>query len=332
MLRYSLRRLTFLPIILFAGSRFTFLMLRVLPGQDPALVIAGQGATKDQIAQIHAQLGLDHPIFPFTFSTEPPFVEFHRHSQYAGWIGDALRGDFGTTYQSHASIRHEFIRRFPASFEIVFLSLCVSAIAGIVFGILSAMFRNSLLDYGVRMFAVFGASIPEFFLLTLLIIIPSYLWNYAAPVGGYVSPLKEPWTNARLYVPPAIVLGIGGSAGLMRLVRTTMLEILRADYIRTAHAKGLSQRAVIVGHGLRNAATPILTALGTSFVAIFGGSIIAEQIMSLQGVGQWFFASTLLRDLPVIQFLAVYTAAVVIIVNLIVDLSYAVFDRRVRYS
>jgi len=316
MWRYTVRRLSFLPIILFGVSLITFLMLRVLPGQDPALVIAGQGATPEQIRSIHEQLGLDEPLW----------------RQYTDWVGDALRGDFGTTYQSHASIRHEFLRRFPASFEIVFLSLIVSAITGVVFGILSAMYRNSVLDYAVRVFAVFGASIPEFFLLTLLIIIPSYLWNYAAPIGGYVSPLHDPWTNARLFVPPAIILGIGGSAGLMRLVRTTMLEILRADYIRTAHAKGLSQRSVIVGHALRNAATPILTALGSAFVAIFGGSIIAEQIMSLRGIGQWFFASTLLRDLPVIQFLAVYTAAVVILVNLAVDLSYAIFDRRVRYN
>src|SRR5574338_570190 len=206
MWRYTLRRLSFLPIILFAVSLLTFLMLRVLPGQDPALVIAGQGATPEQIAQIHAQLGLDHPLW----------------RQYVDWVGDALRGDFGTTYQSHASIRHEFLRRFPASFEIVFLSLIVSAITGVLFGILSAMYRNSLLDYAVRVFAVFGASIPEFFLLTLLIIVPSYLWSYAAPIGGYVSPLSDPWTNARLFVPPAIILGIGGSAGLMRLVRTTM--------------------------------------------------------------------------------------------------------------
>ena len=316
MWRYALRRLSFLPIIVFAVSLLTFIILRVLPGQDPALVIAGQGATRDQINQIHAQLGLDHPIW----------------RQYLNWVGDALQGNFGTTYQSQSSIRDEFVRRFPASFEIVFLSLIVSAITGITFGVLSAMYRNSVLDYAVRVFAVFGASIPEFFLLTLLIIIPSYLFNYSAPIGGYVSPLHHPWTNLRLFVPPALVLGIGGSAALMRLVRTTMLEVLRSDYIRTAHAKGLSQRTVIIGHALRNAATPILTALGMAFVTIFGGSIIAEQIMSLQGLGQWFFASTVLRDLPVVQFLAVYTAAVVIIVNLIVDLSYAVVDRRVRYN
>jgi peptide/nickel transport system permease protein len=229
-------------------------------------------------------------------------------------------------------VRHEFVRRFPASFELISLSLVISAVFGIGFGILSALYRNSVLDYIVRVFAVFGASIPDFFLLTLLIIIPSYVFNYAAPIGGYHSLFHQPMLNLRQFGPPALVLGIGGSAALMRLVRTTMLEVLRADYIRTAQAKGLSQWTIVLTHAFRNAATPIVTALGSAFIAVFGGSVIAETIMSIDGVGAFFFSSTLSRDLPVIQFLAVYTAAVVIIVNLVIDLSYAVIDRRVRYS
>ena len=307
-------------------------MLRVLPGQDPARIMAGQGATSDQIAQIHQQLGLDHPVMPVTVYGGFPFVHFNRHDQFSTWLGDAVRGDFGVTFQSQAPVRHEFVRRFPASFELVTLSLIISAIFGIGFGILSALYRNSVMDYIVRVFAVFGASIPDFFLLTLLIIIPSYLFNYAAPIGGYHSFLHQPMLNLRQFGPPALVLGIGGSAALMRLVRTTMLEVLRADYIRTAQAKGLGRWTIIMTHAFRNAATPIVTALGTAFIAVFGGSVIAETIMSIQGVGAWFFISTLSRDLPVIQFLAVYTAAVVIIVNLVIDLSYAVIDRRVRYS
>ena len=227
-----------------------------------------------------------------------------------------LQGNFGVTFHSQAPVRHEFVRRFPASFELVSLSLVISAVFGIGFGILSALYRNSMLDYIVRVFAVFGASIPDFFLLTLLIIIPSYLFNYAAPIGGYHSLFHQPMPNLRQFGPPALVLGIGGSAALMRLVRTTMLEVLRADYIRTAQAKGLSRWTIVLTHAFRNAATPIVTALGTAFIAVFGGSVIAETIMSIDGVGAFFFASTLSRDLPVIQFLAVYTAAVVIIVNL----------------
>lgn len=316
MWRYALRRLAFLPIILFAVSLLTFVVLRVLPGQDPADIVGGANATDAQKAEYRAQLGLDRPIAV----------------QYLDWVGDALRGDFGRTFESKKPVRDEFMRRFPASFELVFLAVAFSAAFGVGFGILSAVYRNTPLDYIVRVFAVFGASIPEFFLLTLLIIIPSYLWAYSMPVGGYVPIYEEPWTNLRLFLPAAIVIGIAGSAGLMRLVRTTMLEVLRSDYVRTARSKGLPSHAVILSHALRNAGTPILTALGSAFILVFGGSVIVETILSIQGIGQFFFESAFKRDLPVIQFLAVYTAGVVVIVNLVVDLSYAVVDPRVRYN
>ena len=208
----------------------------------------------------------------------------------------------------------------------------ISAVLGIGFGIISAMFRNTLADYGVRFGAVAASSIPEFFLLTLLIILPSYWWNYSMPVGGYVAIYDDPWTNLRLMFPAAAVIGVAGSAGLMRLTRTTMLEVLRAEYVRTARAKGLRQRTVILTHALRNAGTPIATALGTAVIAVFGGSVIVERILSIQGIGEWFFMAAFIRDLPVVQFLTVYTAAVVVLVNLAVDLSYAYIDPRIRYS
>ncbi|MDP9235836.1 MAG: ABC transporter permease [Chloroflexota bacterium] len=332
MLRYAIRRLSFLPIILFVVSMVVFFVLRVLPTQDIADVLGGNNATEAQKEQIRERYGLHDPAFPVSVGGAPTFIEFHRQSQYGDWLGNAVRGDFGTTFLSQKSVRAEFIRRFPASFEIVFMSLVFSVIFGIAFGILSSMYRNSLLDYIVRIFAVLGTSIPEFFLLTLLIIIPSYFWNYSMPTGGYVPIYEEPWTNLRLFLPASLVIGIGGSAGLMRLVRTTMLEVLRSDYVRTARAKGLRQRTVIMGHALRNAATPILTAIGTAFTAVFAGSLIAENILSIDGNGLFLFTSTLSRDLPVIQFLAVYSVAVVMLVNLAVDLSYAVADPRVKYS
>ncbi len=332
MWRYTLRRLSFLPLILLVVSIFTFVLLRVLPGGDIADVIGGQNATPEQKQAIRAQYHLNDPIFPITFNSTAPFVGVEKDSQYGRWLVDALRGDFGKTFTSQKSVRDEFVRRIPASFEIVALSLAFSIFFGITFGILSAMYRNSLLDYGVRVFAVFGTSIPEFFLLSLLIIIPSYLWNYSMPVGGYVAIYDDPVTNLRLFLPASLILGIGGSAGLMRLVRTTMLEVLRSDYVRTAKSKGLRQRTVILTHALRNASTPILTAVGAAFILIFGGSVVAERILSIDGNGLFLFSSTFSRDLPVIQFLAIYTATVVVLVNLVVDLSYAWADPRVKYS
>jgi peptide/nickel transport system permease protein len=212
------------------------------------------------------------------------------------------------------------------------MSLVIATIVGVGFGIISAIWRNSPIDYAVRIFAVLASSIPEFFLLTLLIVIPMSLWQYSQPVGGYVSLLDDPITNLRLIGPAAIIIGVGGSAGLMRLTRTTMLEVLRSDYVRTARAKGLPGRGVVLNHALRNALTPIVTTVGTAFVAIFSGSIIAEQILSIRGLGQWFFEAAGLRELVVMQFLTLYTAAVVVLVNLIVDLSYGFIDPRVRYS
>lgn len=346
MLRYTLRRLSFLPIILFAVSILVFVALRVLPAGNIADVIGGANATPQQKAAIRARYGLNQPIFPVTIpgqceklfwyvpkcTVDLPVIQFHRHSQYGSWLANALHGNFGTEFTNNASVRADFLRRFPASFELVSLALAFSVVFGISAGILSAMYRNTWLDYAVRTFAVAGTSIPEFFLLTLLIVIPSYLWNYAEPSGGYVPIYRDPMTNLRLLLPPAIIMGVAGSSGLMRLVRTTMLEVLRADYVRTAQAKGLRGRTVILTHALRNASTPILTAVGTAFIAVFGGSVVAEQILSIQGIGQFFFTSAFSRDLPVIQFLAVYTAAVVVLVNLVVDLSYAWFDPRVKYS
>lgn len=331
MWRYTLRRLSFLPVILITVSILVFVLLRVLPTSDIADVIGGQNATPEQKQQIRERYHLNDPIFPVSLSGEAPFLHVTGNSQYSRWLLDALRGDFGKTYLSEKSVRSEFFRRFPASFEIVALSLSFSVIFGISFGILSAMYRNSAVDYGVRLFSVLGTSIPEFFLLVLLIIIPSYLWNYSMPVGGYVPIYEDPVTNLRLFLPASLVLGIGGSSGLMRLVRTTMLEVLRSDYVRTAKAKGLQQRTVILTHALRNASTPILTAVGSAFILVFGGSVIAERILSIDGNGLFLFTSTLSRDLPVIQFLAIYTAAIVVLVNLAVDLSYAWADPRVKY-
>lgn len=305
-----------MPLILFAVSIIAFVMLRALPGQDPAAAMAGQGATPEQVERIRQDLNLDRPIA----------------EQYIEWVKDAVVLDFGEEFRSDKPIVDEFMRRFPASFQIITMALFFSALFGITFGILSAMFRNTGLDYGVRTFAVAGSSIPDFFLLSLLIIVPSILWHYSMPVGGYRPLWEDPSHNLRLMLPPALILGVGGSAGLMRLTRTTMLEVLRSDYVRTAHAKGLRQRTVIVTHALRNAGTPIATALGTALIAVFGGSVIVERILSIQGVGEWFFTAAFIRDLPVVQFLTVYTACVVVLVNLAVDLSYAYIDPRIRYT
>ncbi len=314
MWRYTIRRLSFLPLIMVVVSAITFFLLRVLPG-DPAVIMAGPNARLEDYEAIRDYLGLERPLVV----------------QSLDWVGDTLHGDFGKTYIGRRDVFDEVVRRFPASAEIILLSLGVSLVVGVPFGIISAVMRNSPVDYSVRLFAVMGQSIPEFFLLSLLIVVPSVLFNYAAPTGGYVSPLEDPWLNARLFVPPALVLGLGGAAGLMRLVRATMLEVLRSDYVRTARAKGLKGQSVILNHAFRNTLAPLVTVVGIAFTAIFSGSVIAEQVMSIDGLGRFFFVSVISRDFPVVQFLVLYTATVVIVANLVVDLSYAWIDPRIRY-
>ncbi len=314
MWRFAVRRLAFAPIIAIAISALTFFLLRVLPG-DPATILCGQECTPERRDEIREALDLNRPVVV----------------QYVDWMKDVLTGNLGTTFYGGKDVIDEVARRLPISFEIVGLTLLFGGTIGITFGILSAVMRNTPLDYGVRVLAVFGQSIPEFFLLVLLIVIPSILWNYAAPAGGYTPPWEDPWRNFRMFVPPTLVLSIGGAAGLMRLVRSTMLEVLRTEYIRTATAKGLHPRTVILRHAFRNTLAPVITLLSFTLATAFGGSVILERAMNIDGLGNFFFQSVFARDLPVVQFTVLYAALIVVLVNLLQDLSYAYIDPRVRY-
>jgi peptide/nickel transport system permease protein len=315
--RFAVRRLVFIPIIGIVISTGVFVLLRAWPEVtgDPAVMICGMNCPEERLEGIRAELGLDRPITV----------------QYVDWMGDVVTGNLGTTIYGGQDVLDEVVRRLPISFEIMFLTLLFGGTIGISFGILSAVMRNTPLDYGVRVLAVFGQSVPDFFLLVLLIVIPSILWNYAAPVGGYVALWDDPWTNLRMFVPPTLVLSVGGAAGLMRLVRSTMLEVLRSDYVRTAKAKGLHPWTVVLRHAFRNTLAPTITVLTYTLTIAFSGTVILEVVMSVNGLGAFFFNSVLRRDLPVVQFIVLYTALIVVFVNLLQDLSYAYIDPRVRF-
>lgn len=317
MWRFMLRRMTFIPITAFGISAIVFFMLRIFPEitGDPAVILCGQNCSPESYDRIREALGLDRPIY----------------IQYLSWMGDIFRGNLGTTYFGGQDVLSEVVRRFPVSFEIMFLTLIFSGTFGITFGIIAAVMRNTPLDYAVRTFAVFGQSIPDFFLLVLLIVIPSILWRYSPPIGGYVAPWDDPWTNFRMFVPPTLLLSVGGAAGLMRLVRSTMLEVLRSDYVRTASAKGLHPRTVIIRHAFRNTLAPTITVLTFLLTTAFTGALILEIVMGIDGIGAFFFRSVVTRDLPVVQFLVLYSALIVILLNLLQDVTYAFIDPRVRF-
>ncbi|MGE0599513.1 MAG: ABC transporter permease [Dehalococcoidia bacterium] len=316
MRQYAMRRMAYLPLIVVVVSLITFFTLRLPFATDPVTYYTNQNTTVEQEQAIRADLGLDKPV-----------VE-----QFFIWAGDVLRGNLGDTFRSGQPVWPEIQRRWPVNLEILLLSVGFSTIFGIGFGVITAVRQNTIVDYIFRVFAVFGQSIPDFFLLILLIVLPSIWWNYSPPVGGHVSIFSDPWTNLRLYLPPTLLLGVGGAASMMRLTRSTLLEVFRQDYMRTARAKGLAGRDVVLAHGLRNALIPVVTLLGAHVTALFFGSLILEQVFSINGLGQFFLVSAITGDFPVVQFLVLYSACVIVTMNLLIDLSYALIDPRVKYS
>lgn len=315
MTNYILRRLLQAALILWLVSVAVFILLRIAPG-DPALLQQGTSATPERIAQVHKDLGLDdsYPV------------------QYLHWIEDLGRFDLGKSVLTQTSVTSEFKSRFPVSLELMFLTLVLTVAFGIPFGIVSAVKRNGLVDYLVRFFAVVGLAVPAFWIATLVILIPSAKWGYAPPFNEQISLFSDPWANIKQFGPPAAVLALGSTAGIMRLVRSELLEVLRADYIRTARAKGLSGQKVVLRHALKNSLIPVVTVLGLIMSGLLGGSIIIETIFNLRGLGAYIFTATLQKDFAVVQTLVIYTAAAAILLNLAVDILYAVLDPRIRYS
>jgi peptide/nickel transport system permease protein len=316
MRQYILRRLVYVPLIMVVVSILAFFTLRLPWAIDPVTLYINENTTLEQEQQIRRELGLDRPAV----------------QQFFIWLGQVARGDLGETFRSRQPVVDEIVRRFPVNLQILVFSIFFSTIFGVTLGVITAVKQNTVTDYAFRGGAVFGQSIPDFFLLILLILLPSIWWNYSPPVGGHIPITQDPLENLRLYLPPTILLAIGGAAGMMRLTRSSLLEVLRQDYMRTARAKGLAGRAVVIRHGLRNILIPIVTLIGAQITALFFGSLILEQIFSINGLGQFFMISALTGDFPVIQTLVLYTALIVMVMNLLVDISYAVIDPRVKYT
>jgi peptide/nickel transport system permease protein len=211
------------------------------------------------------------------------------------------------------------------------LSFTFTLLIGISFGILSALRQNSLTDMSVRFVAIFGLAVPNFLILTLLLIVPARLWGYAPPFGA-TDPFENPIENLRLFVPPTLLLAISSSAVLMRFTRSGFLEVLRQDYIRTARAKGLEERVITMRHAFRNALPPVLTLAGLQLGGLLSGSIILERVMGLPGLGTWTLDAIGNKDIPVVMIVSLYTAMVLMTINLVIDLAYGLIDPRIRLS
>ena len=312
------RLLAAIPTI-FGITVLIFLAMRVLPG-DPFLAVGGEGATtirmtEEQIRQARAQLGLDRPYW----------------QQYLSWMGDIARGELGRSFWRDEPVRDLIIRRAPISAEIGILAMIVAWIIGIPIGVLSATKTNSWLDYVARVFAVLFIAIPGFWLGILIVtaLVLTFLWR---PPITSVELWVDPWTNLQMVIGPGVVLGFGIAAVLARFSRSSMLEVLGEDYVRTARAKGLSPGIVDRRHVLRNALLPITTIIGLQTGLLLSGAILTESVFAYPGIGTWLLEAIEARNYPVLQGGILFVAIVFVLVNLVVDVSYAFLNPRIRLS
>jgi peptide/nickel transport system permease protein len=311
---YLTRRMIGFLINLVLVSFFVFALLRLVPG-DAAANILGQDATPENLVKFREDHGLNGS-----------FTE-----QYTRWAGGILTGDFGKSLWSHTSVTSEFFRRLPITMEIVILSFSFTVIVGTGAGIISALRQNSPTDMSIRLLAILGLAVPNFVLLTLLLIVPARVADYAPPFGA-TNPFEDPIDNLKLFVPPTLLLSIGSAAVLMRFTRSGFLEVMRQDYIRTARAKGLEERVITMRHAMRNALPPVITLAGLQLGGLLSGSIILEFVMGLPGLGVWTVDAIENKDTPVVMIVSMYSAVVLMTINLVIDLSYGWIDPRIRLS
>ena len=301
-------------LTLFGISVLIFTMLRLVPGNIADILFDAAGMINPaEKAQLEKELGLDRPIA----------------IQYVAWIGGLLHGDLGYSYVSEKPALDEIAPRIPITAKLAALALAFSVLFGIPLGVISAVRQNTPLDYALRVISLSGLSMPAFW-LGLLILMACVSWFGALPI--YTAPPKTLWDELLLYSIPAAAVGFRSSALVMRLTRSSMLEVLRQDYIRTARAKGASERSVNYHHALKNAVLPVITVIGIEAAFLIGGLIVTETVFNIPGVARFLVEALRWRDYPIVQNLVMLIAVVVVFTNFTVDMLYAVFDPRIRYS
>ena len=314
MASYLIRRLLLAVPTLMIIMALVFSILRLLPGDIVKLMIAEQYYAVDEQA-LRKQLGLADP-WPV---------------QFVKWTGNALRLDFGKSLWTKQEISTELRRRFPVSAELGLYSVLIGILIAVPVGLISALRQDSWLDYLSRSFSIGLISIPGFWLATLLLVFPLIWWGWSPPLT-YVGWSENPVQHLYYFFWPSLLLGFALSGTTMRLMRNQMLEVLRQDYIRTATAKGLRERSVIVRHALKNALIPVVTVVGLQIAGVVSGTVIFESIFSIPGIGRFYFQAILFRDYPSVQATALFIALTVLVTNIVVDLTYAVIDPRIRFS
>jgi peptide/nickel transport system permease protein len=318
--QYIIRRLIYLVPVLVGVSLITFIIMRMVPG-DVAQVALGTNATEESLADFRHVYGLDQPLFDW----KPPF------GQYGEWVGGLLKGDFGKSYFHRTPVRDELAHRLPVTIQLMVMTIIVMVVIAIPAGVISGIRPNTILDYATRTSAVFGLSIPVFWLGTLFILFPAIWFNWTPPFGR-VSFFDDPVRNLQQFTLPALAMGIPAAAGVMRLTRSSVLEVLRQDYIRTAWSKGLRETTIVRRHVLKNGLIPVVTVIGLQIGGLLGGTVIIESIFALPGIGLFTYESILGRDYLGVQAIVILMAVVYSVVNLVIDVAYVWFDPRIRYG
>ena len=314
MRQYVLKRLLLVVPTLLLISIIVFTLNHMLPGDVVVLMFEEKAYAKD-LDTLRAKLGLDRPLY----------------IQYFSWIGQVTGGDLGESLWTKRPVLEEITRRLPVSLKLGAMAITVALCIAIPIGVLSAIRQDTLKDYAARSVAIVGLSVPAFWKATLVIVLPSIWFGWAPPLQ--FTPFSEnPWQHLSQFILPAIILGIAPGASIMRLTRALMLEVLRQDYIRTAWSKGMREPRVVLKHALKNAIIPVITIVGIQVAEIASGTVIMETIFGLPGMGRFLVDAIFQRDYPVVQGVILLTSLITVVINLLVDLTYAQLDPRIRYQ
>ena len=315
MYKYALRRLMLAVPVLLLSSLIVFGLMRVMPGDALTLLMGESGNISERdLAKVRQQLRLDLPY----------------HEQYALWLWQMVSFSPGDSLFTGEPITTSLKKAVPVTIELAALAMVLGIVIAVPIGVISATRQDSTADYAGRVVAVSGLSIPDFWLGTLVITFAA-LWFHWIPPVGYTSLWVDPWRNLQQFLLPAAVLGFRLAAATMRMTRSTVLEVLREDYVRTAWAKGLAGRIVVYKHALKNALIPVVTIIGGQLGVLLAGTVVVETIFALPGMGRLTVEAILFRDYPVVQTNVMLVAGTLVTLNLLVDLSYAWLDPRIRY-
>ncbi|MCX7234972.1 MAG: ABC transporter permease [Burkholderiales bacterium] len=314
MLSYILRRLLgVIPVMVVVGV-FVFSLLHLAPG-DPAAIIAGDNATEANIARIRASLGLDRPLL----------------EQFGKWTWATLQGDLGVSMFSNVPVTQLVEQRMGPTFSLAFTTMLVAVVIAITLGVLAAWKSGSLLDRAVMGLAVTGFSVPVFVVGYIMVYFIALQWRWL-PVQGYTPMSEGLWPWLRHLILPSFALGLAYVALIARITRASMLEVLAEDYIRTASAKGVATLPMLLRHALKNAAVPIITVIGIGVALLISGVVITESVFNIPGIGRLVVDAISRRDYPIIQGVMIIFAAIYVLINLVIDISYSFLDPRIRYS